>query len=136
MGEGRVTASQLETARQLLSAEGGGDGVSEAAARVFDKLHLHLDLLLGVGGVRALFVRASRLAREEHPCISSAAEGGAQLRECLDAVPEAAAREAAVAFFASFLSVISGFIGAALTVEILRGAWPTVTHFADKESNQ
>lgn len=64
----RPSAAQLEKARRLLLDEGAAGSAGEcapAAGRVYDKLHGHLDPLLGAAGVQALLVRSAKLTQRQ-----------------------------------------------------------------------
>ena len=130
MGTSRVSPAHLELAREILAVEGaGGVRAPAAAARIVDRLHLHLDPLLGAEGLQALLVRSDRLSREAHPCLQGGTESAERLRACLEGEPEEVARAAVLTYVATFFSVITGFIGTELTAAILNGAWPTVAPF-------
>ena len=122
--------TQLETARWLLAHEGaigGANAAAAAAARVYDKLHAHLALLLGSAGVRALLVRSARLTSPRFPFLDGASvESSVKLCECLQAQDAAIASEAAATLFDTFLALLFRFIGERLTIQALRRAWPTI----------
>jgi circadian clock protein KaiC len=64
----RPSAAQLEKARLLLLHEGAAGSAGEcatAAGGVYDKLHAHLDPLLGAAGVQALLVRSAKLTQRQ-----------------------------------------------------------------------
>lgn len=113
----------------MLAHEGAADSADEwatAAARVYDKLHAHLDPLLGVAGVQALLVRSAKLAHGEFACLEFAAlASSTKLRESLQAQDVAVASGSAVALFDNFFALITAFIGERLTSQVLRSAWPT-----------
>lgn len=125
----RVDPATLARSRRLLAHEGAADSAEDwatAAARVHDKLHVHLDPLLGVAGVQALLVRSARLAQGEFARLDVAAlVDSTKLRECLQAHDVADASGSAVALFGNFFALITGFIGERLTSQVLRSAWPT-----------
>ena len=133
----RAGLTTLETSRWLLAHEGAGDSAhawATAAARVYDKIHAHLDPLLGFAGVQALLVRSARLARGEFACLEVAALGDStKLCEYLQAQDLAVASGSAVALFDKFFALITAFIGERLTSQVLRSAWPT---FDEKESGE
>lgn len=126
----RASPAQVEKARRLLAYEGAAGSADEcaaAAARVCDKLHAHLDPLLGAAGVQALLARSAKLTRAEHPCLDvSFVDGSTALRERLRAEDPAAATEAAAALFGTFFTLINTFIGERLTTQVLRTAWRTI----------
>ena len=125
----RPSPATLARSRRLLAHEGAADSAyawATAAGRVHDKLHAHLDPILGVAGVHALRVRSAKVAHAKFACIEVAALGDStKLRECLQAQDVAVAAAAAVALFANFFALITAFIGERLTSQVLRKAWPT-----------
>lgn len=127
------------TSRRLLVLEGAADSAhawAVAAGRVYDKLHAHLDPILGVAGVQALLVRSARLAHDDFTCLKAAAVGDStKLRECLQAQDVAIAAETAVALFGHFFALITAFIGEPLTSQVLRRAWPTLAETEPGETN-
>ena len=136
----RPGASQLAKAKRMLALEGAsGDAAANTAAvgRVYDKLHVHLDPLLGAAGVHALLVRSAKLTQgpfsfleTETPDLSTA------LRERLLAQDPAVVTESAAALFATFLGLITTFIGDRLTIQVLRRAWPTLEAAAPTERTE
>ena len=131
MTTARPSPAQLEWARRLLAHEGAAGSADEcatAAGRVYDKLHAHLDPLVGADGVHSLFVRSAKLRQGELAFFAevSIVEGSTKLRECLQAQDPAVAMELAVALFGTFFALITTFIGERLTTEGLRSAWPTI----------
>ena len=86
-----------------------------------------------MAGVEALFTRSAKVAAAEHPPLARLAavvdgpmDGSSRLRACLQALEPAAASDVAAALFGTFLELIVTFIGDRLTVQALRGAWPTI----------
>ena len=125
--------ADLETARQLLALDGGDDEHrAKVAARTYQKLEALLAPLIGRHGVRTLFVRSLRLAQLEGLAISEgsaadqAANPGDQLSDYLHGVAPQAAAKAAAVVIATFLRLLTTFIGARLTSQVLRGAWPKI----------
>jgi hypothetical protein len=138
---------QREMAKRLLAAEGdsgaSSDASATAAAQVHDKLAAQLGPVLGVTGVEALFMRSATLAAAEHPLLAQVAavvdgpmDRPTRLRACLQALEPAAASEVAAALLGTFLELIVMFIGDRLTVQALRGAWPTIEEMAPPENSQ
>lgn len=125
----RPSPATLARIRRLLAHEGAAGSAHEwatAAGRVHDKLHAHLDPILGVAGVHALLVRSAKVAHGEFACLEDAALGDStKLRECLQGQDVAVASAAAAALFGSFFALITAFIGERLTSQVLRKAWPT-----------
>jgi hypothetical protein len=134
----RPSPAQLATATRLLALEreaaSSGEPETTAAGRVYDKLHAHLAPLVGVAGVRLLFVRSAKLTRGEYArLVEITAEGPTKLRECLHAQDSVVATEAAD-LFATFLALLATFIGERLTTQVLRRAWPTIEQMAPTET--
>jgi hypothetical protein len=133
----RPGPAQLARARQLLEHEGGADEGAAAAARVYDKLHAHLDPLLGAAGVQALLVRSARLTHgPSSPLEVAILAGSTNLRACLQAQDPAVATESAAALFGTFFALVIGFIGERLTIQMLRRAWPTIDDPAPWETGK
>jgi hypothetical protein len=129
---------QMDRARRLLVHEAPvGDahvGSTTAAVRVYDKLFAHLAPLVGVVGVQLLLVRSTKLAQGEHGWLADVTilDGAAKLRERLQDPPISI--ESAVVLFATFLTLMTTFIGERLTIEVLRTAWPTLEEKAPAET--
>ena len=136
----RPSASQLEKTKRLLASEGAPWSSSEecaaAAWRVYEKLNARLAPLLSLAGVQALFVRSAKLAQAEFPSLASVAtpEGLTRLGPCLQALAPAIAAEAAETLFATFLELVTTFVGERLTVLVLRSAWPEIEETAPRET--
>jgi hypothetical protein len=130
----------MERARRLLAREGavgGADECATAAGRVYDKLHAHLDVLIGASGVQALLVRSAKLTHSEFSFIEvSLLESSTKLREGLQAQKAADATESAVALFGTFFTLITTFIGERLTTQALRSAWPTIEETPPRETEE
>jgi hypothetical protein len=117
-------ATQIERVQRLLAHEATQEGAG-APARVYDKLVAQLAPLVGAAGVQALFMRSAKLAQGEFADLAQASilEGAAALRERL-ASPGGVAEQSALTLFATFLALVTEFIGERLTHQILRRAWP------------
>lgn len=134
------TQAQATQARRLLELEGAvlDDSATflAAAGRVHEKLTAQLSPLLGAGGVRALFVRSAKLARRDAPGLAevdvfaSLAQPRAELEAC-DPVVLAKTAEVVIA---TFLGLIATFIGARLTTQALRSAWPSIDESGSTEN--
>lgn len=133
----RPSPATLARSKRVLAHEGAAGSADEwatAAGRVYDKLHTHLDPILGAAGVQALLVRSARVAHGEFASLEVAALGDStKLRECLQAQDAAVAAGAAVALFGNFFALITAFIGERLTGQVLRRAWPA---FAETEPEE
>jgi hypothetical protein len=133
-------ATQVEKARRLLASEGAPWSSSEECAavawRVYEKLNARLAPLLGLAGVQALFFRSAKLAQAEFPSLAEVAtpEGLTRLGPCLQALDPSIAAQAAETLFASFLELMTTFIGERLTVLVLRSAWPAIEETATRET--
>jgi hypothetical protein len=117
------------------AASGADDAVAAAAGRVYDKLHLHLAPLLGSIGVQSLFVRSAKLTPDQFAALAdvSILEGSTKLREHWRAPGSAVDAGSAAALFATFLSLLTTFIGERLVTQVLRSAWPTIEETAPRE---
>jgi len=119
-------------ARRLLTHEGASAQRTEecaaAAARVYEKLNAQLAPLLGAAGVQALFVRSANLARAQFPNLASGAtlESAAKLRASLEPLEPGMAMATAEALFGTFFTLIAKFVGERLTLQALRGSWPSL----------
>lgn len=98
------------------------------AARVCEELHARLSKLMGAAGFASLLSRALALAKAEAPSLEAVRvradgtlEGFDQDGQDEDA--EAAANRGVV-LVANLLGLLVTFIGAPLTVRLLRDAWP------------
>jgi hypothetical protein len=120
----------VESARRLLAHEGAAgsaDGdATTAAGRVYDKLQAHLAPLVGASGVQSLLVRSAKLAQGDFTGLAEVSlfEGSTKLRERLYAHDSTI--ESAAALFATFLALLTTFIGERLTTQVLRSAWPMI----------
>ena len=116
-----VIAEELEP-NQATDAEG------RAALRVCEKLRHSLTNLIGAVGFRLLLARALSLAKDKAPWLGKLVLLGDGVLEC---PPEAEAtlnqkeaREAATSLVAELLGLLTLFIGAALTQQLVRETWP------------
>jgi hypothetical protein len=110
--------------RQVILREARGETSGEiiaATGRVSQSLVAHLESLIGWAGARALRQRSLVLTRRQHAWLVD-----------LDAdvsndVTPTAAWAAAVAHLTFFVNLLESFIGATLTIQVLRQLWPDVT---------
>jgi hypothetical protein len=136
----RLSATQVNNAKQLLASEGAPWSSSEEAAaaawRVYEKLNARLAPLLGSAGVEALFVRSAKVAQSDFASLAEVAtpEGLTKLGSCLQALDPVTAAEAATTLFGTFLDLLTTFIGERLTVLVLRSAWPAIEEMAPGET--
>jgi hypothetical protein len=135
----RPSATQVERAKRLLASEGDSGRSSEecasAAWQVYEKLNARLAPLLGPAGVQMLFARSAKVAQTEFISLAGIATPGGmeKLGASLQALDPADATEVAATLFATFLDLITTFIGERLTVLVLRSAWPTIEDTAPTE---
>lgn len=133
---------QVERAKRLLAAEGARGRSSEecaaAAWRIYQKLDARLAPLLGPAGVQALFARSAKLAQADFGSLAEVAtsDGMNKLGASLQALDPAQATEVAATLFATFLELMTTFIGERLTVLVLRSAWPTIEETAPRETKK
>jgi hypothetical protein len=124
----RPTVAHLDWARQCLALESAATPDGVVAALVYDRLRGAVAPLVGDAGVELLFVRSAKLAGGDLARMSevSILVGAAELRTVLGARDPGVSRESATLFFATFLALLTTFIGDRLTTQILRRAWPAL----------
>jgi hypothetical protein len=136
----RPNAAQSTTASRLLSheseASNGGAGATTSAGRVYAKLSAHLTPILGNAGVQALMNRSFKLAQVELSGFDEASlsERSARLSAWFESRNSDAEAESTAVVVANFLALLTTFIGAKLTTELLRKAWPGVEGLAVSET--
>jgi hypothetical protein len=98
--------------------------------RVYEKLRQSLGEFVGVAGFQSLATRALTLARPEAPSLSAArvtADGSLQglgeIENQFD-IDNDQAGEGGIILIARLLGLLRIFIGEALTLSLLRNAWP------------
>ena len=122
-----------ELARRLLAeSQTAADSPVHEAAVVNEKLRIPLARFTGYEGFASLQRRALVLASLELPSLRSikvGAEGRLEGLEELLAETDAASgeSEAAVVIIAHLLELLATFIGASLTLRLVREAWPGLT---------
>ncbi len=101
---------------------------ADVAMRVIEELRLHLIKLAGIDGFRALLSRALTLAKAEAASLNMLqvrADGSLEGFEAIEQSEGAAAsRQAGIVFVAHLLELLVVFIGEALTLHLVRNAWP------------
>ena len=123
-----------DLAHRLLVYEAGAGNASEPpehpAIRVYEKLRQSLGEFVGVAGFQSLASRALTLARPEVPSLSAAqvaADGSLEgLREIeirFD-MGKDSATDGEIILIARLLGLLRIFLGEALTLRLLRNAWP------------
>jgi hypothetical protein len=133
----RTVSSEIQDlARRLLAFEeahhdvdstSSGAPSEDAAVRVIDKLRLRLIQLAGVAGFRSLLSRALTLAQAEVSALErvevradATLEGFAGNEEGA----ETAKGQAGIVLVAHLLELLVTFIGASLTLRLVRDKWP------------
>jgi hypothetical protein len=123
-------AIQHELTREV-GTHADAKALAAAAVRVYDTLAGQLALLIGDGGVRALTARSLHLVQREFPWLAEAQEADSskgpfpQVGFRLERQEPAVATEAAVALLATLGGLLEALIGEALTMRVLRAAWPS-----------
>ena len=127
--------------QRLLTDEAAADKTSvsteSAAFRVYEKLRHHLCALAGVAGFHSLASRALTLSKAKAPSLCAmqvAADGSLQkLGEAESESDKRQAGEGEVILVSELLGLLHAFIGEALTLRLLRDAWPNAV-FDDCDS--
>lgn len=121
-----------ELARRLVAIETNrserAEGNAHGALSVFEKLRSHLSRLVGVAGFQALLSRALALAKTEFGWLEAVR---VQADATLEGFHEAAQRQPAeavvdgsAALLTQLLVLLVTFIGEALTLRLVKDAWP------------
>ena len=123
-----------DLAHRLLTYEAGADKTSESmeypTLRVYEKLRQSIGEVVGAAGFQSLASRALTLARWETPMFSAAritADGSLQGLgeiECQFDTDNDQAGEGGIILIARLLGMLRIFLGEALTLSLLRNAWP------------
>ncbi len=121
-----------DLARRLLAFESAHDDSSDArvvvAVQVIEELRLRLVRLAGVDGFRSLLSRALTMAKAEVPSLNMLHVGAGGSLEGFDAIEESeaagAAEQAGIILVAHLLQLLVTFIGAPLTLRLVRDKWP------------
>jgi len=129
------SADLRKAIQRALTLEAGSDAdakaLAAAALRLYDTLAGQLVLLIGEAGVRALTARSLHLVQRDFPWLAEARDPGpsarpfAQVGLRLEGQEPALARHAAAAVLATLGGLLATLIGDALTMRVLRAAWPT-----------
>jgi len=123
-----------DLAHRLITYEAGAGKASEPlqspAIRVYEKLRHSLGEFVGVAGFYSLATRALTLSRPEAPNLSAvrvAADGSIQgldeIRAQFDNDNNQAG-DGGIILIARLLGLLRIFLGEALTLSLLRSAWP------------
>ncbi len=121
-----------DLAQRLLAFAAAHDKSSatgvDGAARVIEELRLRLIKLAGIDGFRALLSRALTLAKAEVPSLNMvqlSADGSVEGFDGIEQGREArAATQAGTVLVAHLLELLVTFIGAPLTLSLVRDKWP------------
>jgi hypothetical protein len=123
-----------DLAQRLLSYEAGAGNTSvpveSTTLRVYQKLRQKLGELAGCAAFHALASRALTLARLEAPSLTVVQIGadgsleGMSAVECSMKVEQDRADESGVILISRLLGLLLVFVGEALTLSLLRDAWP------------
>ena len=121
-----------DLARRLLAFEAAHDNSSAAgvdvAARVIEELRLRLIRLAAVDGFRSLLSRALTLAKAEVPSLKMVqvrADGSVEGFDGIEgSQATGAATQAGTILVAHLLELLVTFIGAPLTLSLVRDKWP------------
>ena len=110
-------------ARQLTALEAAGESVVEGGEswRPCPRLQQSLARLVGEAGLRSLLSRALTLAQAEAPSLAAAR---VQPDGSFEGPGPAQDDEARVIVVAKLLGLLQTFIGASLTLQLVRDAWP------------
>ena len=124
-----------DLAHRLLTYEAGAGKASEpmefATLRVYEKLRQRLSAFAGVAAFESLAFRALTQAKSEAPglwAVQVAADGSLQglgeFESQID-IDKDLAGEGGIVLIARFLVLPRIFLGEALTLSLLRSAWPS-----------
>jgi hypothetical protein len=123
-----------DLAHRLLTYEADAGKTSEPmeppTLRVYEKLRQSLGEFVGVAGFQLLATRALTLARPEAPSLSAARvtfdgslQGLGEIETQID-MDKDRAGEGGIILIARLLGLLRIFLGEAITLSLLRNAWP------------
>ena len=132
----RRSPADVELARRLLAHEGTGVA---AATRVYARLTIHLEPIVGAAGLRALLTRSAKLTTSEYPRFAALTlEASApppafdeRLEACLGGGEPDEFIAATTALYGTLLGLLASFIGDALLWRLLRDAFPAANSLSD-----
>ncbi len=119
-----------DLARRLVAFEAAHDNSSdvEVAVQVIEELRMRLIRLAGVDGFRSLLSRALTLAKAEVPSLNVVQVRADGSVEGLDGIEQSkvtrAVGQAGIVLVAHLLQLLVTFIGAPLTLRLIRDKWP------------
>jgi hypothetical protein len=143
-GSNMTTRPEMrDLAQQLLGYEAeagnGSEPVGSKTLRVYQKLRQSIGELAGTAGFHSLASRALTLAKSEVPSLSALQLGpdgnleGMSALEPSIKVEQDWVHEGGVIFISRLLGLLVVFLGEALTLSLLRDAWPS-TALGDRNS--
>ena len=123
-----------DLAHRLITYEAGPGNASESmessTLRVYEKLRQSLGEFVGVAGFQSLASRALTLARPEVPSLSAARvaadgslQGMGEIETQID-MDKDRPSDGEIVLIARLLGLLRIFLGEALTLSLLRNAWP------------
>lgn len=126
---------------ERVGSQAASAAIAAAAVALHTELAVSLSQIVGRAGVDAISRRCILLTQRQFPWLRS--EGVTELNQptfaavsqALEQQPAAAATDAAVALLDCFGSLLTNFIGAGLTMRVLRQAWPDVV-LEDREQEK
>ena len=129
-----ATPGMRDLAHRLLTYEAGAGKTSEPmespTLRVYEKLRQSLVEFVGVAGFQSLASRALTLATPEALSLSEARvtadgslQGWSEIETQID-IEKDRAGEGGIILIARLLGLLGVFLGEALTLSLLRNAWP------------
>ncbi len=139
MANAEHQSARTRVAALLVDRELSTHGVA-GVTHVYERTFAQLAPILGRRGVHAIFARSAELVRAEAPLLSSFDAGDdldtvvSSLASCLRDAPIEAARRDATVLFSRFFGLMVTFVGAELTTQIVRAAWPDVEVDLKEES--
>lgn len=129
----KTSDDHRELAIKLLSSESGGSDERAAASRVFEKMFVEIEPLVGETGVIAIFARSVVVAKGDYEglaplvlSIDSLEAVVERLRQHFHSVAEPHVKAGAISLCSAFLALMSRLVGDGLTVQMIQRAWPTV----------
>ena len=107
------------------------ESLAAASGRVLEGLSLGLAQVIGLSGVKAIFLRAVNLCRPEFPFLDArfvplerGDDMAERLRACLREQAPEVVREASMTLLATFVGLLAAVIGDRLAWSLLQQAWP------------
>jgi hypothetical protein len=133
---GKAETRWAALARRLVEHEAGGrmeaTALAEATERACVRLQDRLVPLVGPDGFRIMLTNAIDITRSEHSFLQ-AIDARAELDGCFVNLAEAVkgrlpeeALAAVTRLLAEFIGLLGSFVGDALTLRLVRGAWPEI----------